>query len=296
MTPAPAHPATYGLRSTLAGILVNLALAIVKGVAGFVGNSYALVADGIESLTDVFSSFVVYIGLRLSMRPPDANHPYGHGKAEPMAGVIVSVGLIIAAALIAYESIQEIKRPHNMPAPFTLLVLPIVVVAKEMMFRFVSRVGANIQSGAVQTDAWHHRSDAITSALAFVGIAIALLGGEGWESADDWAALLASIVIAFNACLLLRPAVQELGDTVPTTQLHEAIRLVANTVPGVRETEKCFVRKMGFDYYVDLHIIVDGNLSVRRGHLIGHNVKDAIQSAYPRVADVLVHVEPHDRE
>ena len=165
-----------------------------------------------------------------------------------------------------------------------------------MMFRFVNRVGADIQSGAVKTDAWHHRSDAITSALAFVGISIALWGGPGWESADDWAALIASGVIVVNAYLLLRPAVQELGDTYPATQLHADIKAVAAAVEGVIEIEKCYVRKMGFDFYVDLHVIVDGNLSVRRGHLIGHNVKDAIKSAYPRVADVLVHVEPHDRE
>ena len=296
MTTVSAHPATHGLRSTLAGILVNLALAIVKGIAGFVGHSYALVADAIESLTDVFSSFIVYFGLRVAMRPPDDNHPYGHGKAEPMAAVLVSLGLLAAAGLIAFESIREIQRPHRMPAPFTLLVLPVVVVAKELMFRFVNRVGAEIESGAVKTDAWHHRSDAITSALAFVGIAIALWGGKGWESADDWAALLASGVIAFNAYLLLRPAVQELGDTVPTTKLHEEIKLVAASLPEVIEIEKCYVRKMGFDYYVDLHVIVDGNLSVRHGHYIGHQVKDAIQSVYPRVANVLVHVEPHDRE
>jgi cation diffusion facilitator family transporter len=292
----PAHPATYGLRSTLIGILVNLLLALVKGIAGFVGHSYALIADAIESLTDVFSSFIVYFGLRVAMRPPDDNHPYGHGKAEPMAAVLVSAGLLVAAGLIAFESIREIRTPHMMPAPFTLLVLPVVVVAKEMMFRFVNRVGVDIQSGAVKTDAWHHRSDAITSALAFVGIAIALWGGPGWESADDWAALIASGVIVVNAYLLLRPAVHELGDTYPATQLHEDIKLVANGVNGVIETEKCYVRKMGFDYYVDLHVIVDGDLSVRRGHLIGHHVKDAIQSAYPRVANVLVHVEPHDRE
>jgi cation diffusion facilitator family transporter len=290
------HPATHGLRSTLAGILVNLCLAGVKGVSGIIGNSYALIADAIESMTDVFSSLIVYFGLRLAMRPPDENHPYGHGKAEPMASVLVAGGLMVAAVAIAFESIQEIRRPHMMPAPFTLFVLPIVVLAKEAMFRFVSRVGTTIESGAVKTDAWHHRSDAITSALAFVGIAIALWGGPGWESADDWAALLASGVIAFNAYLLIRPAVQELGDTTPATQLHDELKHIASSVPGVIETEKCILRKMGFDYYVDMHIIVDGNLTVRRGHLIGHQVKDAIRSAYPRVADVLVHVEPHDRE
>jgi cation diffusion facilitator family transporter len=293
---AGAHPASYGLRSTLAGIIVNLCLAALKAIAGVTGHSYALIADAIESLTDVFSSLIVYAGLRVAMRPPDANHPYGHGKAEPMASAMVAAGLLFAAGAIAYKSIHEIRTPHMMPAPFTLLVLPIVVIAKEAMFRFVNRVGNSIGSGAVKTDAWHHRSDALTSALAFIGISIALIGGKGWEGADDWAALFASGVIAVNAFLLLRPAVSELGDALPGTRLLDEIKPVAISVPGVIDIEKCFVRKMGFDYYVDLHVVVDGNLPVRDGHRIAHDVKDAIRVAYPRVADVLVHVEPDTQE
>jgi cation diffusion facilitator family transporter len=290
------HPASHGLRSTFAGIIVNVCLAAIKGIAGVVGHSYALIADAIESLTDVFSSLIVYVGLRVAMRPPDANHPYGHGKAEPMAAVIVSIGLLFAAAAIAFESIHEIRTPHTMPAAFTLLVLPIVVLAKEVMFRFVNRVGNSIESGAVKADAWHHRSDALTSVMAFAGIAIARLGGPGWESADDWAALVASGVIVANAVMMLRPAIHELGDALPGTRLTQEIRPVATSVPGVIDIEKCFVRKMGFDYYVDLHVVVDGDLPVRRGHRIAHEVKDALKAAYPRVADVLVHIEPHIRD
>jgi cation diffusion facilitator family transporter len=286
------HPASHGLRSTLAGIIVNLCLASIKGIAGVAGHSYALIADAIESLTDVLSSLIVYFGLRVAMRPPDANHPYGHGKAEPMAAVIVSGGLLIAAFVIAYESVINIRTPHEMPAPFTLIVLAVVVIAKETMFRFTNRVGNSIGSGAVKTDAWHHRSDALTSGLAFVGISIALIGGKGWESADDWAALVASCLIAINAFFLMRPAIGELGDALPGTRLNDEIKPVATTVPGVISIEKCFVRKMGFDYYIDLHVVVDGSLPVRQGHLIGHRVKDAIRAAYPRVADVLVHIEP----
>ena len=289
------HPAAHGLRSTLAGIIVNLCLAAIKGIAGVAGNSYALIADSIESLTDVLSSLIIYAGLRVAMRPPDANHPYGHGKAEPMAAVIVSASLIAAAIFIAYESIHEIRTPHTMPAGFTLFVLPVVVIAKEAMFRFANRVGDSIGSGAVKADAWHHRSDALTSALAFAGISVALIGGPGWESADDWAALVASGVIAVNALLLLRPAVQELGDALPGTRLSGEIRPIAMAVPGVIDIEKCYVRKMGFEYYVDLHVVVDGKMPVRRGHLIAHQVKDALKATYPRVADVLVHIEPDEK-
>jgi cation diffusion facilitator family transporter len=286
------HPAARGIRSTLIGMAFNLALAAVKSTAGVVGNSYALVADGIESLSDVFSSFVVYVGLRMAMRPADENHPYGHGKAEPIAAIIVGGALLAASALIAYESIKEIRTPHYAPAPWTLAVLAVVMAVKESLYRYVAGVGRQVASTAVSTDAWHHRSDAITSAFAFVGISIALLGGRGWEAADDWAALLAGAVIAINALRLMGPAVAEITDMAPRAEINDEVREVARRIGGVVEIEKCLVRKMGFDYYVDLHVIVDPEMTVREGHEIAHRVKDAVREANPRVSDVLVHVEP----
>jgi cation diffusion facilitator family transporter len=280
------------MRSTLIGVVVNLSLALVKGTAGLIGNSYALVADAIESLTDVLTSIVVYIGLRMAMRPPDENHPYGHGKAEPLAALLVSLALAGAAGVIIVESVHEIRTPHHAPAPFTLVVLALVVLTKELLFRFVIEVGKKTESTAVKTDAWHHRSDAITSALAFVGISVALLGGPGWEPADDWAALLASGIILYNAVILLIPAVAELADTAPSTGLDREVRSAALGVEGVEGLDKLAVRKMGFDYYVDLHVCVDGNLPVWRGHEIAHEVKRSICQTLPKVADVLVHIEP----
>jgi cation diffusion facilitator family transporter len=288
------HPAEQGVRSTLIGIGVNVLLAAAKAVAGTVGHSYALIADAIESLSDVVSSFVVLIGLRVAMRPPDENHPYGHGKAEPLAATIVSLALFGAAVTIAVESIHEIVTPHSTPAPWTLAVLAGVVLVKELLFRYVVKVGESAQSTAVKTDAWHHRADAITSSLAFVGISIALIGGKGWESADDWAALLASGIIMFNAYLLIRPAVLELTDTSPGNGLGDDVRKIALTVPGVLGVDKCFVRKMGFDYYVDLHVIVDRNMPVWRAHEIAHIVKETLRSAHRQIADVLVHIEPSE--
>jgi cation diffusion facilitator family transporter len=286
------HPARQGIRSTLVGIALNVCLAVGKALAGTLGHSYALIADAIESLSDVVSSLVVLIGLRVAMRPADENHPYGHGKAEPLAATIVSLALFAAAVTIAVESIHEIRTPHFTPAPFTLAVLAAVVFIKEVLFRYVIKVGETSHSIAVKTDAWHHRSDAITSGLAFVGISIALIGGPGWESADDWAALLASGIIMFNAYRLLRPAVLELTDSIPSTGLGEDVRHVAISVPGVLSLDKCFVRKMGFDYYIDLHAIVDRNMPVWQGHEVAHLVKDAIRTAHPEVVDVLVHIEP----
>ncbi|MFH1072681.1 MAG: cation diffusion facilitator family transporter [Nanoarchaeota archaeon] len=286
------HPAFKGMRSTFIGIVINGLLAIGKGVAGFFGNSYALVADAIESTSDVFSSLIVWMGLRISAKPPDKNHPYGHGKAEPIAAVIVSFFLMAAALLIVFQSVREIITPHHAPAEFTLLVLLLVVAIKETLFRFVFKVGMDLKSTAVKTDAWHHRSDAITSAFAFVGISIALIGGNGFESADDWAALLASFIISYNAFRLFRPAFAEIMDVAPGDDIEREVRGIAGNVRGVICLEKCFVRKMGFEHYVDLHVIVDGKMSVQQGHEIGHRVKEAVLSSNPRISNVLVHIEP----
>ncbi|MDQ6861289.1 MAG: cation diffusion facilitator family transporter [Verrucomicrobiota bacterium] len=281
-----------GARWALFGILINLALAIIKITAGVLGNAYALIADGIESALDIGGSAIIWGGLKFAARPPDETHPYGHGKAEPLAAGIVAVGVIGAAIGLALESWREIRTPHHAPAPFTLIVLIVVVVVKELLFRNVSRLGEEVDSTAVKTDAWHHRADAITSVAAFIGISIALIGGRGWESADDWAALFACAVIATNGVLLFAPALREILDTAPRGDICGGIRRTASSTPGVVEVEKCLVRKMGLNFYVDLHLRVDGDISVRHGHDIAHDVKEAIRETNPRVADVLVHVEP----
>jgi cation diffusion facilitator family transporter len=168
----------------------------------------------------------------------------------------------------------------------------VVIVVKEFLFRYVNRIGRDVESTAVQTDAWHHRSDALTSAAAFVGISVALIGGKRWQSADDWAALFACAVIATNGVRLLRPAFYEIMDTAPRAKFVKSICQAASSVPGVVEVEKCRARKMGLDFYVDLHVGVDGKMSVHEGHEIAHRVKSAIQQSDSRVADVLVHIEP----
>lgn len=281
-------------RSTLIGIAVNGSLAVIKGVAGVLGNSYALVADAIESLSDVVSSVVVWLGLRVAASSPTERHPYGKGRAEAIAAVVVALALFAAAIGIAINSVKEIRTPHHAPAPFTLAVLVIVIIAKESLFRFVFKVGEEVTSTAVKSDAWHHRSDAITSTAAFVGISIALIFGKGYESADDWAALLASAVIFLNASLLIKPALGELTDAAPDTQMVEKIRSVAVEVPGVLGTHRCWVRKLGFDHFVELDIVVDGSMTVHEGHDLAHQVQEAIKDAIPVITRVMVHVEPQD--
>jgi len=281
-----------GARVALFGMIVNLVFAAAKILGGLIGNAYVLIADGIESALDVAGSLIIWGGLKFAARPPDETHPYGHGKAEPIAAVVVAFGVLAAALGLAIESIREIRTPHHGPAPFTLGILIVVIVVKEILFRYVNRVGRYVESTAVQTDAWHHRSDALTSAAAFIGITAALIGGRGWESADDWAALFACCVIAANGVRLLRPALYEIMDTAPRGEIVDRVRNAAAAVPGVIEIEKSFVRKMGLSFYVDLHVRVDARISVREGHDIAHKVKRAIQDTDGRIADVLVHIEP----
>ena len=281
-----------GARVALLGLVVNVVLASAKIVAGLVGHAYVLIADGIESALDVGGSIVIWGGLTVAARPPDTTHPYGHGKAEPIAAIVVALGVLAAALVIAIQSVREILLPHHGPAPWTLVVLIVAVIIKEVLFRYVIRFGRKVESTAVKTDAWHHRIDAMTSTAAFIGISIALIGGKPWQSADDWAALVACVLIGWNGYRLARPAFFEIMDTAPHSKFIRSITRTARLVPGVIEVEKCRARKMGLDFYVDLHVGVDGSISVHEGHQIAHRVKSAIQQSDSRVADVLVHIEP----
>ncbi len=269
-------------------------MAIAKLAAGVVGNSYALVADAVESTTDVFSSLVVWGGLRVASRDPDEDYPFGYGKAEALAGAVVALMLLGAAAIIAIEAAREMRLPHHAPAVWTLPVLVAVVTIKWLMSRRVHSVGISIDSTAVKADAWHHMSDAVTSAAAFVGISIALWAGPGWESADEWAAIAASAVIAANGASLLWPATHDLMDRAPGGGVIERLREAATSVPGVRAIEKLAVRKMGLSYRVTLHVQADGALPLSAAHGLGGRVKSEIRSAVPQVQYVLVHMEPYE--
>ena len=288
----PAGNLQSGARAALVGMAVNVVLATAKIIGGALGHSYVLIADGIESALDIAGSAIIWGGLKFAARPADETHPYGHGKAEPVAAIAVSLGVIAAALGIAFQSVREIFRPHHAPEPYTLVLLIVIVVIKEMLFRRVIRLGKDTESTAVQTDAWHHRTDALTSIAAFVGISISLIGGPSWQSADAWAALFACGLIASNGWRLFNPALHEILDTAPRVEIVEAVRAAASAVPGVVEIDKCLMRKMGLEFYVDLHIGVDERISVRAGHELAHQVKNAIRAINPRIADVLVHVEP----
>jgi cation diffusion facilitator family transporter len=282
------------IKATYFSIIGNTSLAIIKGLAGFFGNSYALVADAIESTTDIFASFLVLFGIKYSNRPADENHPYGHGRAEPLITFLVVGFLITSATIIAYESIINIRTPHDLPKSWTLIVLAIIICWKEYSFQMVMKKSIITNSSSLKADAWHHRSDAITSIAAFIGISIALVLGKGYESADDWAALFASFFIIYNSYLIFRPALGEIMDEHRYDDLVENIRIESLKVDGIIGTEKCFIRKAGMKYHVDLHAIVDATISVKEGHDLAHKLKDNLRSKILELGHVLIHIEPNE--
>ena len=282
------------IRTIYFSIIGNTSLALIKGLAGYFGNSYALIADAIESTTDIFSSLLVLLGLKYAKKPADKNHPYGHGKIEPLITFIVVAFLVTSATIIAYESIQHIQTSHKTPKSWTLIVLGCIILWKEISFQIVIRKSKETNSTSLKADAWHHRSDAITSIMAFIGISIAIIFGEGYETADDWAALLASGFILYNSYLIFRPALGEIMDEHFHDDLIIEIRKRSIEVQGVLGTEKCFIRKAGMRYHVDLHAIVNNEITVKEGHKIAHDLKDYLRKEIPNLGHVLIHIEPDE--
>lgn len=285
-------PPQLAIRTVLFSILSNACLAALKFLAGFFGNSFALIADGIESTVDIFSSLLVLLGLKYAARPADENHPYGHGKAEPLITFVVVVFLVVSAFLIGWQAIEKIRTPHPLPASWTLIVLGAIILWKEISYQLVMKRAKKLQSSSLKAEAWHHRSDAITSIAAFIGISVAIFGGEGFEVADDYAALIACGFILYNCYGIFRPALSEIMDEDNYEELTLKIRQIALKVDGVEGTEKCFIRKAGMKYHVDLHATVKGTLTVKEGHTIAHNLKDTLCKNIPQLGNVLIHIEP----
>jgi len=282
------------IKTTTFSIVGNIILSVIKGLAGYFGHSYALIADAIESTTDIFSSFLILFGIKYASKPADKNHPYGHGRIEPLVTFLVVVFLITSATIIAYKSINNIRTPHESPKSWTLIILGAIIIWKEFSYRLVFKKSKETNSSSLKADAWHHRSDAITSIAAFIGISIALIFGKGYETADDWAALFASGFIFYNSYLIFRPALGEMMDEHFYDELIEDIRRVSLTVEGLIATEKCFIRKAGMKYHVDLHAIVYGNITVKEGHDLAHKLKDKLREEIPALGHVLIHIEPNE--
>lgn len=290
------HAEDQASRASILSIVGSFVLIIVKATAGIFGNSYALIADAIESTTDVFASFLVFLGIKYAKRPADKNHPYGHGRIEPLVTFLVVAIMIFSACLIAYQAIQNIKTPHESPKSFTLIVLGIIIAWKEIAFQIIYRKAKQLNSSILKAEAWHNRSDAISSLAAFVGISISLIMGKGYESADDWAALFSSAFILYNCYHIFRPALGEIMDEDVYRDLEKDVRSIAATQEGVVNTEKCKIRKVGFVYYIELHVVVNAEITVREGHNIAHALKDLLIDKIPQIGDVLIHIEPANEE
>jgi cation diffusion facilitator family transporter len=284
--------AFLGARTVAAGIAVNAGLAAVKFAGGIVGHSYALIADGTESLLDVLSSILVWAGFQVAARPPDDNHPYGHGRAEPLAALAGVILVFAAAGGVGWGAIRGITTAHPGPHWGTLPLLAGIVASKIWLFHRMDRAGREAGSIALGLEAWHHGADAITSAAAFIGISVAVIGGHGWEAADSWAALFACVIIVVNGSRILVRTLGEMMDAAAPGEFENQVRAIAAAVPGVRGLDKCRIRKSGLSFLVDIHVKVDGDLTVIAGHSIGHSVKSALLTSPLRVTDVLVHIEP----
>lgn len=284
--------AEAGARLVLRGVGLNLGLALLKFTGGVLGNTYALIADGVESLLDVFSSLLVWAGFRVAAVPPDADHPYGHGKAEPLAALGVALVIFAAAGWIGVHSVREILTPHQAPHWGTLPLLVFIVVVKWRFARRLDKAGEETASTALGAEAWHHAADALTSAAAFIGIAIAVFAGPAYASADDWAALVACVVIAFNGVIVFHRALGQVMDTAAPASLTTEVRRLAAAVPGVLGLDKCHLRRSGLALLVEIHIEVDPQLTVREGHDLAHAVQDTLIAADLAITHVAVHVEP----
>lgn len=293
--PSLAERSARGRQILVVGVVVNAVLAMFKFGCGWFGHSDALIADGLESSLDVLSSAMIWGALMYAQRPPDSDHPYGHGKMESLAGLGGALLLVFAGGLVATGSLRQIlagAAERESPAPFTLIALVVVVMVKEGMFRLASRRGREVASRAVQSDAWHHRSDALTSLAAAIGISLCLIGGRAWVTADNWAALFSCAIIAFNGARMFKAALGELLDEQAPEDVISEIKDAALAVEGVENIEKCRVRKSGLSLLADIHVRVHGSVSVTDGHAIAHRVKDTLLGADLHLIDVTIHIEP----
>jgi len=280
-------------RAAALGLFANLVLGIVKLVGGLTGQSFALVSDAVNSLGDAVTSLAVLFALRVAQQPPDDEHPYGHTRAEAIAGSNIALLVIVSALLVGWGAVQRITVPHELPPVWTLWIAAGNVLIKEWLYRYKRAVGRRTKSSALMANAWDHRSDAFCSLAVLIGLGIVRWGGPGWIGADEVAALVVVVVIVWSGAKLFRSSSSELLDSQADEQFVREIRQAAESVPEVRAVETLWVRKSGLEYFADIHIEVDAQLTVADGHRIGHAVKDRLVAQFTNLRDVLVHLEPY---
>jgi cation diffusion facilitator family transporter len=281
-----------GQRVAVTGMLVSAALAAMKIVAGMSGHSTAVVADGLESASDVIASGFVLFGLTLAAKPADENHPYGHGRVETLTGLLIGVVLLAGGAAISWSSISRVGQPHEHLASFVIWPLVISLAAKTGLATLKFRYGRKLGSEALIADAWNDAMDTISAIAALAAVGLTLSDSVRFAEADRYGGFVVGLIVVSAGIRVVRETTMQLIDTMPDAQLIHQIREAAAAVEGVRGVEKCFARKTGFKYHVDLHLEVDPDMTVRRSHQLAHEVQLHIREHLAWVADVLVHVEP----
>jgi len=280
-------------RAALVGLLVNLLLGAVKLAGGIISGSIALVSDAVNSWGDVLTSVIVLFGLRVAQLEPDAEHPYGHTRAETIAASNVAVLVALSALLVGWQAIEHLSDHQAVPPGWTLWIAGANVLIKETLYRYKRDVGRRARSQAILANAWDHRADALCSLAVLLGLAAVRFGGPQWYWADDVAALVVVAAIVASSFELFRQSASELMDVQGPDALVDGIRASAAAVPGVLGVEKLWVRKSGIEYFADIHIEVDPAATVAEGHRVGHEVKDRLLTQFAELRDVLVHLEPH---
>ena len=279
---------------TVWGLAANLALAAIKFVFGILGNSQALVADGDHSLADSTTDIAVIVGARFWTQPADEEHPYGHGRIETMITFFIGVVLGTVGLLIAYRAIQTIGMDHrSAPGWIVFAAACISMVSKELMYRWTVLVGKRIKSSALMANAWHHRSDGLSS----LPVAIAVLGTKiqpEWAFLDHIGAIIVAVLIIQAAWKISWPTLKQLADTAASEEERRKLIALARIVDGVKDVHALRTRHIGPGLQVDLHVLVDPNLSVSRGHNIAGIVKRKLLDDGPDVVNVLVHIEPYE--
>jgi cation diffusion facilitator family transporter len=281
-----------GQRVAALGMAVSGALAAAKITAGLLGNSTAVVADGLESAADIFASGFVLLGLTVAAVPADADHPYGHGRAETLTGLLIGLGLAAGGALIAFVSVQRLGLPRQPLASFVLWPLFASLIAKSWLAGYKFHYSRKIQSDALQADAWNDTMDGISAFVALIAVGLTLANPVRFLDADRYGGFVVGLIVIFTGVRVAYETALQLMDTMPDETRMRQIRAAAQDVPGVRGVEKCFARKTGLRYHVDLHLEVDPDMTVRQSHEIAHQARLRILDTLEWVADVLVHVEP----
>ncbi len=277
---------------TWVGMAVNVFLSVVKFIAGFLGNSQAVIADAVHSISDMSTDIIVLLGVKYWEAPADEDHPYGHRRIEAMITVTIGLLLVFVALGLFYRSVQSVNGTLELPRSAAVIGPFLSLFLKEILYRWTHRVGQRVRSSAVVANAWHHRTDALSSVPALIAVMIAVFRPE-WAFVDSIGAIIVSLIIIKAAWDIITPAIAELSDQGASPKDIQSIKTISKAVDHVKSVHAVRTRKLGYGFSVDLHIQVDGEMTVNEGHEISSKVKYALLRDGPNVLDVIVHLEPY---